>query len=285
MALDLLEEVKPLVRNKIAVPGGPTFSAACFEGRNWSLAPLQKAGDEDKNPDLAMRVGQALHGLGAQYAYAPSPVKFNGKIIYPIAMGETIPLWKSVLYRNAQAPADGTWLPGPKTAGIFSAGGCSMIAVTLRHEMIFAHAGRDCVIDRERIKTRNHKRGRHHESVVNSIVSALAPAQYLRRHLRVWVFYSIKPKDFLHKLADEDPEHLKYNVPAADMLPQEYGDACGWVDEKGIYINVPTIIKAQFAELGVPSEQINLEHAYLADELPTTRNGGGRYLAAIVRHT
>lgn len=281
----MLENIKPLVCNPVVVPGGPTYSAACFGGDDWSLAPLQQAGDQHKAPNLARRVGQALHGLGARYAYAPSPVKFNGKIIPPDVLTEEIPLWQMMMYRNKEAPADGTWLSSPSSAGIFSAGGCSMVVATLGEELIFAHAGRDCIIDRKRILTQGREQGRHRESLVDNIVAALAPSRFLRAHVRAWVFYSIKPEEFLHRFFDEDPEHLKYNVPAAKMLLEKYEDACGWVDEKGIYINIPTIIKAQFIALGVPEENINLEHAYLADELPTTRNGGGRYLAAIVRHT
>ncbi len=280
------DRIKPLVLNTIRAEGAPTYSAACFEGNDWSLAPLQRTGDQDKAPDLAHKLNDALLGLGASCAYAPSPVKFNGKIIRPTTLlQEQIPLGDVMLYRNQAVPADGTWLPDAGCAGIFSAGGCSMIVVTMGREMIFAHAGRDCVIDRKRIMTRDRERGRHNESVVNSIVDSLAPSDWLRSQLRVAVYYSIKPEDFRHDFADVDPEHLKYNTEAARKLLYEYGDECGTVDTRGICIDIPRIIRAQFISLGVPAANISLEHAYLADELPTTRRGGGRYLAAVVRHT
>lgn len=283
----VIERINPLVSNTIRMPGYPSYTVACFEGKNWSLAPLQKAGDQRDAPNLAYRVGLALRGLGARYAYAPSPVKFNGRIVQPDVLTEEIPLGESVvMYRNAAAPADGTFLASAGSAITFSAGGCSFITASLPHELVVAHAGRDCVIDRTRIMTRGTLSGRHRESVVNSIVDALAPAQSIRRQLQVGVYYSIRPEDFRHDVVgDHNPDHLKYNEAAGVMLPAEYGDAAGILYDTGIGIDVPRIIRAQFIELGVPETNINLDHAYLSDELPTTRNGGGRYLAAAVRHS
>nr|MBP7770843.1 hypothetical protein [Candidatus Paceibacterota bacterium] len=281
-----LDSIEPFVSNSITNPGHPTYSVACFEGNDWSLKPLQKAGDENTAPDLALRVGLAMSGFGARHIYAPSPIRFNGEIVSPDLLTDEIPLWQSIMYRNAKVPADGTLLRSPGSAIVFSAGGCSMIAATRRRAMVGAHAGRDCIIDRVRIKTRGRERSREKESVVNSIVDALAPTWSLRKEIQVGVFYSIKSRDFLHRFVDEDPEHLKYNIPAAEMLRGEYGNAAGPVDHKGIYIDVPGIIKAQFIALGVPEVNINLEHAYLPDSMPHTRNGDNnrRYLAGIVRH-
>lgn len=278
--------IEPLVRTVSNVPGQPRYSVACFEGSDWSLKPLQKAGDQHHAPELAARIERAVLGLGAHYVFAPSPALFNAKIIRPdTLLQEQIKLGRVVMYRNPGAPADGTWLPAKNNAGVFSAAGCSMIVATLRKEMIFAHAGRDCVIDRTRILTRGRENSRHHESIVDTIVAALAPIPFLRQHLHVSVYYSIKPEDFLHSYIVKNPEHLSYNNNAAEMLQEEYGRECGTVDNRGISIDIPRIIRAQFIELAVPEANISLEHAYLADELPTTRRGGGRYLAAVVRHS
>ncbi len=283
-----LERVRPAAQTTIRTRGC-SYTVACFEGTTWSLAPLQVAGDQHKAQDLAYRVGAAMEYLGAKDAYAPNPTKFNGRIVTRDMLTEQILLSRGVtLHRNRDVPADGVPISDPGSAVVFSAGGCSMIVATMGNEMVVAHAGRDCVIDRKRIVTKNREEGRHHESVVDSIVSSLSSSDYFRKRIQVGVFYSIKPQDFLHKIKDEDPEHLKYNIPAAEILPEEYGDACGWVEKnRGIYINVPTIIKAQFMRLGVPEENISLEHAFLGDELPHTRNGDNkrRYLAAVVRHT
>jgi hypothetical protein len=282
----VLERIEPLVSATSEVAGQARYTVACFEGSNWSLAPLQRAGDEKKAPELAGRVSRALRGVGARFAYAPTPVKFNGKLVRPdTLMKERILLGDIALYRNPDAPADGTWLPSRGCAGVFSAGGCSLIVATLGKEMVFAHAGRDCVLDRTRITARNRQTGRHHESIANSVVAQLAPSSFLRKMLHVAVYYSIRPEDFRHDFDDANPDHVAYNTAAAQMLPREYGEECGIVDSRGIGIDVPRIIRAQFAAQGVPKENISLEHAYLCDELPTTRRGGGRYLAAVVRNS
>jgi hypothetical protein len=282
----VLERIKPLVSATSEVPGQARYTVACFEGNSWSLARLQKAGDEKKAPELASMVNRALLGLGAHLAYAPTPVKFNGKLVRPDAlMHERIPLGDIMLYRNPANPADGTWLPSRGCAGIFSAGGCSLIVATLGKEMVFAHAGRDCVIDRKRIVTRNNKEGRHYESVVNSIIASLAPSRFLCAQMHVAVYYSIRPEDFRHDFDDANSDHVAYNTAAAHILRREYGEECGIVDSRGIGIDVPRIIRAQFYAQGVPRENISLELAYLSDELPTTRRGGGRYLAAVVRNS
>lgn len=288
---DTLERIEPFVSATSAIPGQPAYTVACFEGSKWSLAPLQRAGDEDKAPELARKINQAAQSLDARLLLAPTPTKFNGELVSPERLKkERLQLGDAWMYRNPDAPADGTWLPGKGCAGVFSAGGCSLIVATRGDEIIFAHAGRDCVLDRTRIRTRNFREGRRHGSVVNSILRRLAPSCSLHhevREIRVAVYYSIRPEDFRHDLAAKNPEHAEYNASALKLLPREYGPECGIVDKLGIGIDIPRIIRRQFMAYGVPRENICLEHAYLSDELPTTRrgDGSGRYLVAVVRNS
>lgn len=282
----VLEHIEPLVSAASEVPGQARYTVACFEGSDWSLARLKRSGDEKKEPEFANRVNRALQSVGARLAYAPTPTKFNGEVVRPSTLTrERIPLGNITLYRNPDAPADGTWLPNKGCAGVFSAGGCSLVVATRGAKIIFAHAGRDCVLDRTRIKAYNCRVGRHHESVVDNVIGQLAPERSSRKEVHVAVYYSIKPEDFRHDLADKNPEHIEYNKAAKSMLPLEYGRECGIVDSRGIGIDVPRIIRAQSLALGVPKEHVCLEHAYLSDELPTTRRGGGRYLVAVVRNS
>ena len=284
-----IEPVHPLVKDRIATGEcNMVFSTACFEGKHWSLAPLQKPEDVQKNLQLATHVGAALRGLGAIRAFAPNPTKFNGQIIRPALLNRDIVLPGGVhLLRNQAIPADGTKLAIDGDAGVFSAGGCAFIVATLGYEMYFAHAGRECVLDRHKVLTRGVQCSRKPESVVDNIVARLVGEswrKHLRSLIRVWVFYSIKPQDFAHYFATANPEHAAYNRAAAEFLPKEYGGECGWADRNAIYIDLPKIIRAQFVRHGIPADNISLQHAYLRDELPTTRNGGGRYLAVVVRH-
>jgi hypothetical protein len=286
-----LGRIKPLVSAPSAIPGHPAYTATCFEGSDWSLKPLQRKGDEDKAPELARRISRALAGMGARLIFAPTPTKFNGELVSEeTLMKERLRLGNLWMYRNPDVPADGAWLPYRGCAGIFSAGGCSLIVATRGNKMIFAHAGRDCVIDRTRIRTQNFRKGRRHESIVNGILNELAPSYSAHRkahEIRAAVYYSIRPEEFRHDLADKNTEHAEYNEGAWKLLPREYGEECGIVDSRGIGIDVPRIIRRQFIANGVPPENISLEHAYLRDELPTTRrgDGSGRYLVAVVRNS
>ena len=151
---DTQEPVVAAVRNELTVPRGALyFTTACFAGpgKEWSLAPLQEPADVKKNPVLAGKLREALTSLGADRLYAPSPVKANGEIIEPTMLNRPFVLGKGVrLFRNPRMPADGTFLRGAGDAGIFSAGGCGVIAAALGDRLIFAHAGRESLIDRKR---------------------------------------------------------------------------------------------------------------------------------------
>lgn len=279
-----LTETIPLVRNSFTSLEGIRFTTACFQGpgNEWSLGSLQEPEDVTKQPGLTKRLRDAMRHLGADRVYAPSPVKFNGKIIRPTELSRVFNLKGGVLlFRNASMPADGTFLRADGHAGVFSAGGCGLTVAILRDHLIFAHTGRDCVIDRERVLTGVPSRAK--ESVVDSIIDAFCELGYTEKHfcdLSVWVLYSIKPQDFLHRF--DDQRHGEYNRRVGS-------DVARWTPvgvhttAAGFQIDVPAIARAQFIAHGVPSENIRLDHAYLNDELPTTRNGGGRYLVAVVR--
>lgn len=276
----------PLVRNGFTSLEGIRFTAACFQGpgNEWSLGPLQAPEDVVRHPILTERLRDAMRHLGAERVYAPSPVEFNGKIIQPAELSRVFNLKGGVLlFRNAGMPADGTFLRADGHAGVFSAGGCGLTVVTLRDHLIFAHTGRDCVIDRTRILTGAPSRSK--ESVIDSIMDAFHQLGYNEKHfcdLSAWVLYSIKPRDFLHRF--DDPQHGEYNRRVGPDLARRTSAGIR-TTPAGFQIDVPAIARSQFLAYGVPSENIHLDHAYLNDELPTTRRGGGRYLVAVVRHS
>jgi hypothetical protein len=283
-----LSPIKPLVTNRIFVDKYFSFTAACFGGKgdDWSLKPLQTRGDERSNYVFADRLASALSGIGAQCVYAPTPTKFNAEIISPNKLTNHISVGNGVyLRRNNKAPADGTFLQHPKDAGIFSAGGCGVIVAVYCNEVVFAHAGRECLLDRHWVKTEGRECSRDNVSVVDSMLDALRVTPEHLHEVQVWPLYFIKPEDFPHRADDTELDHAVYNPAAMRFLPKVYGKDCGTVTKSEIQMDLPGIARKQFIVRGVPAKNIHMEHQYLADELPTTRNGGGRYLVAIVRNS
>ena len=279
-------EITPLVKNRLSTPGGKTvFTAACFSGtdKEWSLAPLQEPGDPARHPQLTHKIRSAMRHLGADRIYAPSPVDFNGVIIRPAELSRVMVLGHVILLlRNGNLKADGTFLRSGGDAGAFSAWGCSVIAATFGEHLIFAHAGRDCVINRKRVL--GEPGARPFESVVDSIVGAFrqlgAPGEGPLRGLHVWPLYSVRPDKFMHRY--DDPVHSEYNRklgPYLDSLGLS-GGYRRWTE--GVELDIPAVIMLQFIRHGVPVGNIHMEAKYLPDGLPTS--GSGRYLVAVVRH-
>lgn len=282
--MDLPEDIAPLVRHDFTSRSGIRFTSACFPGADWSLGPLQKPEDAASQETLVRKLRGALRHLGASRAFAPSPVQFNGRIIMPDCLTVGIPLGDGLLLqRNRAAPADGTLLHSAGDAGLYSAGGCGFIAAALDGHLVFAHAGRDCIIDRKRVLT--GAPSRQMESVVDYILNALTLAVGPGRsaEIEVWVLYSISAEDFFHSYRHE--EYGEYNRLVGPDLHDRGLGAGALKKQGGICIDIPEVIRAQFIQRGVRPEQISLEHAPLPRELPTTRNGGGRYLVALARHS
>lgn len=264
------------------------FSVALFGPGNWSLAPLQKAKDAEINTSFSKRIAEALAGIGATRAYAPNVVPASGVMVNPEELTTRIPVGNTInrpisLWRNKSLPADGTLLNKQGHAGVFSAGGCPMIVMSWGDKLAFAHAGRDSLLDRNFIL--GGKSSRQHESVVDALIAhmCLTHEQLLEAH--VWVFWSIRPEDFLHPF-----DHQVYgemNEAMANYVGGFFGRAGAHIDKVGIRLDLPQIIKTQCIRLGLQSKHIYLQQAYLPEGAPTTRTPGKenlRSLIAVVRH-
>ncbi|MGC9602307.1 MAG: hypothetical protein ABSE76_01010 [Minisyncoccia bacterium] len=276
------QRLAPLyVTHTIHVPGSRLiFTASCFAGKDWSLSPLQWPNDIAANRPLANKVASALRSIGAVCAFAPNPTEFNAQIIQQGDLDRFLMLGERLYMRRKQdCPADGTNLSMRGHAGIFSAGGCGVIVVSNGYDLVFAHAGRESLLDWRRVKTRGKEEDRHTD-VVENVIEAIGGKP---KDLHVWPFFFIKPSDFYHRFDDPDPKHAKYNRAAAEYLPHKYGVYAGKIDEHGIYIDLSNIAYAQAVKCGVLGENIHLDYRHMPEGLPHTRNGGGRYLVAIVR--
>jgi hypothetical protein len=284
--------IEPLVKNWFHVPGGgnsPTFTAACFRGANWSLKPLQRPADAraPANADLVSRLNDALLGLGAEIALAPYPgEKFTGRVVSHHYLEYHLKLGGVYLWRNRDIWADSVALFRPKISGIFSAGGCGIVVMAYKDQLLFGHAGRESLLDRMEVLTNGRKKMRP-KSLIGNMFEALKVPAGKEDQVYAWPLYFIKPEEFRHNLFEPKLRHRIYNKAAASFLPKRYGEDFGWIEHDIVYIDLPKIAKFDLMECGVPERNIMMEHCYLPDELPTTRKGNGtdRYLVVVVRHT
>lgn len=283
------ERIEPLVHNQFVSPSGIRFSVSCYAGHEWSLRDMYTPQDAYRYPGFAHKLARAFMCVGAEDVYAPTP-GFNGEIVLRSNLSTMIRLPHNIfLHRNRAMLADGCPLSKRGDAGTVSAGGCGTPIATYGQDLIFAHAGRETILDRKEVLTHGKERGRQ-RTFVDNLISSVAGECFDPMKLHVWPLYFIGPDEFVHHWFAPNEEHQKYNRAAIQYLPKRYPGEFGSIDkhETAIKIDLPRILRAQLLERGVPAKNVHMEHADLHKELPTTRNGGGnsgRYLVVGVRHT
>jgi len=245
-----------------------SFTFACFgkhykgqQAANWSFAPLQKAEDAAQNAELCARLSEVFEALNVRVVLAPSPADSNGLFVSKALLSQEIPLTPHIsLLRNGAYSADAAKL-NPGEAGAFSAGGCPLIVAKSRNNFLFAHAGRNSLIDRERIMRSSDRPLRLQESVVDTVMLHLrAPAD----EVRVWVYGALHPDRYLHPLSGP---YAAFNQSLRAYAPRRWGEeaASSMQEADGaLRLDLPRLIRAQFARHGV--SQVNLQHAYLDNE-------------------
>lgn len=253
---------------------------------NWSLSPLQEDGDQYEHPELAARLSAALAVAGVQRAFATSPTKFNAEMVRQEDLHKRIMLPDLLLFRNNMRPADGTELL-PLDAGLISTGGCPVIVMVWRERVRYAHAGRDCLIDRVYIEHEGRHRGmfRKHGSVCDALVDSIGVPRELRHEVSVWVFGSITPKDFPHPL--NHPKHGTFNRQLHYFLrrARRYPSDCALASNDVLYLDLPKLIRAQLCMLGLRDDHIHTLGAYLegGDVWLDGTPGAGRNLLVVAR--
>lgn len=272
------------------------FIFACFgkiyndnTETNWSFTPLQSAADVQANLELCSRLEDAFGALDARHVYAPSPVASNAQFVPREFLSVELPLSPRIsLWRNKDAPGDVSEL-SPLEAGAFSAGGCPLIVAMHAGRCLYAHAGRDCLIDREYLREVGRRGRRLNESVVDTMMRMLLRGLHrsCEQDVRVWVFGSLPPEEYPHPLSGK---WASLNKAMKDYVSREWGElgAQSTKERAGvIYFDLPLLIRAQFERWGVPEQNINIRNAYLRDKrevwLDGTK-GAPRNLFVIKRH-
>lgn len=268
------------------------FTFACYGKRfrgkdavNWSFAPLKKPEDAAANPELCGRLAAVFSALGVRRVFAPSPIKSNARFIPNTLLRTEIPVSRNIsLRRNGDEPADATMLC-PGEGGAITAGGCCMIIAENGDRCVWGHGSRKGILDPERIRCENPGSWRLHASVVDSMLQALGIHTIDR--VNVWVYGAIHPTKYPHPLSGQygafNRAMLSYAIKQWGRLAEESMR----IKDGAILLDVPGIIKTQFASYGVPPKNINLRHAYLSDEEAAWLDGApgkGRNLFAVVGH-
>jgi hypothetical protein len=240
---------------------GKTFKGGVTD-MNWSLKPLQRPEDAMMNRELCSRLAITFGAMGVSRVFAPSPVAFNAAFVRTSSLRTEIKLSSNVsMFRNGAIPADVVTLE-PGEAGAFSAGGCPLIVASNGRRLTMAHAGRNCLLDRSLVA--GGPATRVNASVVDTMMTTLRQMGSAEG-IKVWVYGSIKPKDYPHKLHGE---HAAFNSAMQDYIAREWGvgGAESVQDSEGVInFDMPKLIRAQFERHGVPRGCVNLHFAYLPD--------------------
>ena len=210
--------------------------------------------------------------------FAPIPTKSNAEIctesdamktrleLYSELYGSSVLLWRG-------AYADGTVLNLRKATGVIAAAGCPIITMWGKSTHLgYAHAGRDCLIDREKIQ---NKKARKHESVVVSLVEAMLVANSVR-DLHAEILFPIDPHDFLHPW--DHSQYGEFNKLMTEYIAKRWGTECivEYDDPKKRAlgrISQDAVIRSQLIECGVLPERITSFPAPTRNKWFDTREG------------
>lgn len=252
------------------MPIKPTLSVPIFGGevtmhafgREHSCNFSFKGIDTSHHPQESHQpIFSALCQFQCDFA-APSPALMNAEILtphqvanYPDSRVLRIGFSTQTLYRGSNA--DGVAGLGKKIGYAMSAADCALIVVRNGDFIAAAHAGRNSIIDMDRMKG---KAPRENESVVHTICRRISKKKLRVEETQVWAGFSISPGlHFPHAVDDPRNPHNRHMV---EYVRRKYGTQCfksdeqdgalGWLDTKAL-------IRAQFMLLGVPEENIELD--------------------------
>lgn len=286
----------------------PTLSVPIFDGEvavhafgaehgcNFSFRGI----DASKDPlSTHEDVFSALASIPARCDYfAPSPVKMNAGVVSALNLfnGRVIvqkrrfpPYGEFKLYRGAFA--DGLTGLNMWNGYVMSAADCALVVVKCGDLIIASHAGRNSVIDMNRMKG---DPPRTFESVVESIYRwCVAEKSCPKKNVHVWIGFSVSPgPHFAHKKSSTVHPH---NRTMVDYVTRKYGKACfaddgqhgelGWLDLK-------ELIRRQFVHHGIPEENIVLDDVCTCTDMKegnytwysNVRDKENRNLIAVVKN-
>jgi copper oxidase (laccase) domain-containing protein len=244
------------VPTAVFMPFGPRVTIYAF-GRapagqmiNWSIA---------KNPDVGKYIAEfALKNAGVTEILSPRP-DFSGRICTREEL--TVQLENIVgrcevsriLRHPENVSADGVEIK-PGQAFYIASGDCPTLVVfdPIGKRLIAAHAGRDCLWDREHVL--NDKTAREHASIVDAAMLEFDDVP--PEELKAFIACGIAAKNFSHSLTDPNLKSKNLEMIAAleKNCPIEFMGK----DSAGC-INLREIIRSQLISHGLRPDAIGCD--------------------------
>ncbi|HET8581159.1 MAG TPA: hypothetical protein VFL98_01670 [Candidatus Paceibacterota bacterium] len=279
--------VLPLVDQMIGTRSLPV-RIAIFGSRhdNWSLKNLQRPEDAETYPEFVARIRAAISGIGGGRIFAPNPVApSTGAICQQEDLIRHIDLGgRMEMHRNQDLHADGSFLRQMGDTGIFSAGGCGMLIAIRGTSVVFAHVSRESVFDRIAVMSRGERQdeSRPYFGVAEAAIAALDAKEH-PDEVFAWPLFGLPPDSFEHSF--EHSQYGAFNIALGEYLEAHHSRTAAPITDDAVYPDLSQLVRERLELAGVPHGQICMDHAYVPETVPTTRNGGGsaRYLVAAVR--
>jgi hypothetical protein len=202
------------------VKGAVAYTAICCAPKphDWSLKQLNIRDGAATNSEFISRFLHVIsfitkHDGGV--IYAPNTSKASARISHPDEFDKIVRIGDHIELRgNPEVHSEGTWLrPGENT--VYPTGGCPVLVFIGGGHCCVVHAGRDSLIDRERI--RSGERSREHESIVHAVIEAFKERGVTQPgSIKVHGYFGLAPRTFDHSF--DHPEHGDLNKRLADEL-------------------------------------------------------------------
>ncbi len=208
---------------------------------DWSIEGLNEQKDLKKSTlrKKFEQVKSLCVPKGINTIWAPTSTDFNSVISETIDFTNEITDGEFRIYRGVMA--DG--LEVPENDGVFLASAdCPTIIAfdPQKNRLVVAHAGRNCLLDRQLIDTNTPSRD--HFSVVDAVIDKLGT------NIKVHIALGIKSKNFTHLVTD--PVYGESNDRMLKFIFEKYSNCFYWQPEEG-QLSLSMLIKAQLEIYGV----------------------------------
>ena len=230
---------------------------------DWRLQGSTPDEVEQNNPGILFRLREIFDEFPRFDFYAPRPLRFNAEIVHPSDLSDQ---WMDRFWRGSEA--DGVVLERPGQAFVIASADCPTLICRdgFNSLVLVAHAGRDCLFDRQKLLTGHPSRER--ESIVQNVIRQLNP-----REVSSWIGCGISRYSFFHPW--DDPVHGIDNKKIC-----RHFEECLLGDPRQGRLDLQAVIKKQLVALGVQPWSIGADHIDTCTDVDPYSQGQYRWHSA-----